>query len=255
MSAKDRIQRLVDSADVRLDGGRAWDIQVHDDSLLSSRAGPWLAGPGRKLHGRQLGRGRTRLDDVPPAGGAARPACSHAGRLLVALRSRFFNLRSGGPSRSASTTTTSATTCSARCSTSAMIYSCGYWQEAARPGRSAGGQARPGLPQAGAGARHAAARHRLRLGRALSSPPSATASRSSASPSRSSRCRSAASCARAAGRDPAAGLPRAAGDFRPRALHRHVRARRRSRTTALLRTRPRLPGGRRPVPAAHDRQR
>ena len=34
MSARDRIQRLVDSADVRLDGGRAWDIRVHDESFF-----------------------------------------------------------------------------------------------------------------------------------------------------------------------------------------------------------------------------
>lgn len=34
MSARDRIQRLLDSADVRLDGDRAWDIRVHDAAFL-----------------------------------------------------------------------------------------------------------------------------------------------------------------------------------------------------------------------------
>jgi cyclopropane-fatty-acyl-phospholipid synthase len=31
---RDRIQRLLDAADVRLDGSRAWDIRIHDESFL-----------------------------------------------------------------------------------------------------------------------------------------------------------------------------------------------------------------------------
>jgi cyclopropane-fatty-acyl-phospholipid synthase len=34
MSARDRIRRLLDSADVRLDGDRARDIRVHDEAFL-----------------------------------------------------------------------------------------------------------------------------------------------------------------------------------------------------------------------------
>ncbi|MFZ2508948.1 MAG: cyclopropane fatty acyl phospholipid synthase [Steroidobacteraceae bacterium] len=35
MSPRDRIQQLLDTADVRLDGGRSWDIRVHDESFLN----------------------------------------------------------------------------------------------------------------------------------------------------------------------------------------------------------------------------
>ena len=47
----DRIQRLLDAADVRLDGGRAWDIQVHDESF-----------PDRVLAHGSLGLGESYMD-------------------------------------------------------------------------------------------------------------------------------------------------------------------------------------------------
>jgi cyclopropane-fatty-acyl-phospholipid synthase len=34
MTPRDRIQHLLEAADVRFDGGRAWDIRVHDESFL-----------------------------------------------------------------------------------------------------------------------------------------------------------------------------------------------------------------------------
>ncbi|MBF8292734.1 MAG: cyclopropane fatty acyl phospholipid synthase [Steroidobacteraceae bacterium] len=34
MTPRDRIQHLLEAADVRLDGSRAWDIRVHDESFL-----------------------------------------------------------------------------------------------------------------------------------------------------------------------------------------------------------------------------
>ncbi len=51
MSPRERIQQLLDAADVRLDGGRAWDIRVHDESF-----------PGRVLAHGSLALGESYMD-------------------------------------------------------------------------------------------------------------------------------------------------------------------------------------------------
>ena len=33
MNSKKLIEKILDSADVRINGGRAWDIQVHNEEL------------------------------------------------------------------------------------------------------------------------------------------------------------------------------------------------------------------------------
>jgi cyclopropane-fatty-acyl-phospholipid synthase len=52
-TSMDRVQRLLDAADIRLNGGRPWDIQVHDDSFAD-----------RVLAHGSLGLGETYMDGI-----------------------------------------------------------------------------------------------------------------------------------------------------------------------------------------------
>ncbi len=126
-------ERLAESADIRIDGDRPWDIRVHDERMFQ-----------RVLAHGTLGLGEAYMDgwwdcdaldelvrqrpDLRPAAPAASPTTIAARRPGQGHQPA---VDAGAPSRSASATTTSATTSTGGCSTARMIYSCGYWREAA----------------------------------------------------------------------------------------------------------------------------
>ena len=131
MSARDRIQRLVDSADVRLDGGRAWDIRVHDDSFFH-----------RVLAHGSLGLGESYMDGSWDAVELDSMMCHLLEARLdqrvhtlddywFALRSRFFNLPKRRPFEIGQHHYDLGNDLYHAMLGKRLVYSCGYWPNAA----------------------------------------------------------------------------------------------------------------------------
>ena len=131
MSARDRIQRLLDSADVRLDGGRAWDIQVHDDSFFH-----------RVLAHGSLGLGESYMDGSWDAVELDSMMCHLLEARLdrrvralddywFALRSRLFNLPRRRPFEIGRHHYDLGNDLYRAMLGKRLVYSCGYWPRAA----------------------------------------------------------------------------------------------------------------------------
>ncbi len=131
MSARDRIQRLLDSADVRLDGSRAWDIQVHDDSFLH-----------RVLAHGSLGLGESYMDGSWDAVELDSMMCRllearldrrvrTADDYLHAARARLFNLPKRHPFEIGRHHYDLGNDLYRAMLGKRLVYSCGYWPNAA----------------------------------------------------------------------------------------------------------------------------
>ncbi len=129
-TSRDRLQRLLDVADVRLDGGRAWDIRVHDQSV----------------HHRVLAHGSLGLGESYMEGGwDSAELDSMLFRLLearldrrvrtlddywFAARARLFNLSKRRPFEIGRRHYDLGNDLYRAMLGSRLVYSCGYWRQA-----------------------------------------------------------------------------------------------------------------------------
>ncbi len=250
-----RIESLLNLAGVNIDGDAPSDIRVHDPQLYSRILAHGSLGLGEAymdgwwdaddLDGFLFRLLDTRLDER--VGGFE--------DAWLYVKARFLNLQRGrrayvvGEHHYDLGNDLFQAMLGKR-----LVYSCGYWKDAADLDVGAGSKARPDFPQTRSGAGHACARHRLRLGRSVEIRRGTLRRirRRCHRVAGTSRLR-AGNLSRPAGRNPARRLPDARRAFRPGFFHRHVRARRRQELQDVFRRRAALHGGRRPVRAAHDR--
>ncbi len=73
MTPRNRIQQLLDAADVRLDGDRPWDIRIHDESFLNRVLAHGSLALGESYMNGSWDCARTRLDAVQGARGSPGP--------------------------------------------------------------------------------------------------------------------------------------------------------------------------------------
>ena len=88
-AAREAVENLLRAADIQIDGGRPWDIEVHDQRFFSRVLAGGTLGLGRILHGWLLGLHRARRNVLPRHPAQARPTLHFSLPNLFALAISF----------------------------------------------------------------------------------------------------------------------------------------------------------------------